>query len=166
MQTFNFKMKALRVLENEHRLMMHEITGWFDRMRELEENGQAGGAELEALMDKVALSKEVINRHQLKEDRYFFEMLGHYIGMDQGPIMAIQEEHSEIEQYITNAFVMYEEGRAFTEFSPYLQEAYEILYMHMYKEENVLFPMAEKQFRTMDEEKLLGQLNSNILEET
>ncbi|KKK33381.1 hypothetical protein WN59_11545 [Salinicoccus sediminis] len=166
MQTFNFKMKALRVLENEHRLIMHEITGWFDRMRELEENGQADGPELEALMDKVALSKEIINRHQLKEDRYFFEMLGHYIGMDQGPIMAIQAEHSEIEQYFTNAFVMHGEGRALTEFSPYLQEAYEILYMHMYKEENVLFPMAEKQFRTIDEEKLLEQLNSNILEET
>ncbi|HIW13699.1 MAG TPA: hemerythrin domain-containing protein [Candidatus Salinicoccus stercoripullorum] len=166
METFNFKMKALRVLENEHRLIMHEITSWFDRMRELEERGQYGTAEMEALMDKIAVSKEIINRHQLKEDRYFFEMLGHYIGMDQGPIMAIQEEHSEIEQYFTNAFVMHGEGRSLAEFSPYLQEAYEILYMHMYKEENVLFPMAEKQFRTIDEEKLLEQLNSNILEET
>lgn len=122
MQTFTFSMKALRVLENEHRLIMHEITKWFERMRELEAGGGAGTQELGALMDHVAQSKEIINRHQVKEDQYFFEMLGHYIGMDQGPIMAIQEEHSEIKQYFTNAFVMHGENRPLNDFSQYLQE--------------------------------------------
>ncbi|WP_411843309.1 hemerythrin domain-containing protein [Salinicoccus sp. HZC-1] len=166
MQTFNFSMKALRVLENEHRLIMHEITSWFDQMRVLEARGSIGDQELKTLMHQVAYSKEIINRHQVKEDKYFFEMLGHYIGMDQGPIMSIQEEHNEIEQYFTNAFVMYRDATPFKDYFPYLQEAYEILYMHMYKEENVLFPMAEKQFKAIDEEKLLEQVNSNILAET
>ncbi|CAM4173329.1 hemerythrin domain-containing protein [Abyssicoccus albus] len=162
-QQFAFKMKALRILENEHRLIMSMMTKWFDTMRELENTLEDTTVEVNQLMEEIADFKAILNRHQVKEDKYFYTMLGNYIGLEQGPIMPIKEEHVEVEQYFTNAFVIHEEGKSFKDIIPYLQEAYEILFMHMYKEENVLFPMGEKQFKTVDEEVLLEQINSNIL---
>lgn len=163
MEQNSFKMKALRIMVNEHRLIMHEMNEWFNPVREMSPELDKSHSELQAIMDKVMISREIIFNHTLKEELYFFEMLGVYIGKEQGPLLSIQEEHSEITHYFEQAMEEYNDGRPLGTFINHLQEAYEVAFMHMYKEEGVLFPMAEQQFKIVDEEKLLEQLNSNIL---
>lgn len=45
-----------------------------------------------------------------------------------------------------------------------VMEAYEVLMVHMVKEEAVLFTMADKELKEVDEEVLLEQVNTLITE--
>ncbi|GAB3066173.1 hemerythrin domain-containing protein [Salinicoccus sesuvii] len=169
---FQFKLKALRILENEHRYLKYLMDDWFSLALKFEHDDVR--SHLEGLMvtkdlrQRLKAFQEPLKQHQEKEEKYFFPMLGTYIGYEQGPILSIEEEHKEIEAYIDHFFhhSMHDSGEMslerMKEMVKDVMEAYEVLMVHMVKEEAVLFTMADKVLKAVDEEVLLNQVNTMI----
>lgn len=168
MQQFQTKMKALRVLENEHMLLRSLMHEWFSEMQIIKTCPPLARFEhLNTIRKLLTEFIPVLIKHQEKESRFFFPILGSYIGTDQGPIITIEAEHDEMMQYFEHFLevtkVMNFEVDDIPLIMQDLSEGYEICMVHMYKEENVLFPMAEKVFKIKDEDLLLETVNTKIL---
>src|SRR6185437_12642744 len=43
---------------------------------------------------------EPLKNHTEKEESFLFPMLSQYVGNEQGPVVAVEEEHEEIDAYI------------------------------------------------------------------
>ncbi|MDQ0195312.1 hemerythrin domain-containing protein [Paenibacillus wynnii] len=166
-----FTKPAIRILENEHRYLTYLMEEWhaivllFEREKMSLEEGRR---QLEKLRNQITNFMKPLKNHTDKEDRYFFPVLGNYIGLEQGPIVGIQEEHREIDGYIGH-FLHYTEGNTVLLSLGEIQaavkdagEAFEVLTVHFMKEENVLFEMAETQITEADHKKLSEKLNSLI----
>lgn len=166
---FQTKMKALRILENEHMLIRSLLHEWYQIMMDVKatEAMLSKYHKLKLLKEKVTEFLPILDKHQSKEERFFFPVLGSYIGTDQGPILTIEAEHDEMAQYfnhfigVTNMMELSVED--INLLLNDLNEGYEICMVHMYKEESVLFTMAEKVFKIKDEEMLLEALNTKII---
>ncbi|WP_188206530.1 hemerythrin domain-containing protein [Alkalibacillus aidingensis] len=170
---FQNRNKAMRILENEHRYLQHLMGEWHEIILKFE--GDAYESEEEARVAFITLRKKLIEfldplkNHTNKEEKYFFEMLGLYIGKEQGPIMSIEEEHQEIDAYIghflhhtmddLSQYSYADMKKKITDAS----EAYEVLMVHFVKEENVLFPMVDRVMKKDDLDKLTEQLNTLII---
>ena len=173
-EQFQFKVKALRVLENEHRYLKYPMNEWFQLVLKFENDDVKSRLEglmvIKDLREKLTAFEKPLKRHQAKEEQYFFPMLGAYIGLEQGPILSIEEEHQEIDAYIQHFFhhSMHDMNEmsldSMNEMVKDVMEAYEVLMVHMVKEESVLFTMADKVLKEVDEEVLLEQVNTLITE--
>jgi len=164
---FNSKMKALRILENEHLLIRHLMQEWFVELQAAThaESEMVARLHMKKIKDLLVEFAPVLTKHQQKEESFFFPILGAYVGTNQGPIVTIEAEHDEMNQYFVH-FMSYPSVELSHEQMKLLlkdlNEGYEILMVHMYKEESVLFPMAEKVFKIKDEEALLDAVNTKI----
>ncbi len=173
-EQFQFKVKALRVLENEHRYLKYLMNEWFQLVLKFENDDVKSRLEglmvIKDLREKLTAFEKPLKRHQAKEEQYFCPMLGAYIGLEQGPILSIEEEHQEIDAYIQHFFhhSMHDMNEmsldSMNEMVKDVMEAYEVLMVHMVKEESVLFTMADKVLKEVDEEVLLEQVNTLITE--
>ncbi len=112
---------------------------------------------------------EPFKSHTEKEEQFFFPLLGQYIGYEQGPILSIEEEHREIDAYIGHFLHHTLHGmdslpiEKMKELVRDVGEAFETITVHFIKEETVLFPMAEKVMKAVDEDHLYEQLNTIII---
>jgi len=171
---FKYKVKALRVLENEHHYIRHLMNEWFQFVLKFENEDVYSRLEgmmaIKEIREKLKAFRVPLKKHQEKEEKYFFPMLGVYIGYEQGPILSIEEEHEEIDAYIDHFLHHSEQVSTEMDISTMhdmvkdVMEAYEVLMVHMVKEEAVLFDMAEKMLKQIDEEVLLEQVNTLIVE--
>ena len=96
-------------------------------------------------------------------------MLEKYVGSDQGPVRATEEEHEEIDAYIGH-FLHHTLGDVsqltFLDMKKVVNdasEAFEVLTVHMMKEESILFPMVENILSTEEQNKLYEQLYTSII---
>ncbi|OZQ76375.1 hemerythrin domain-containing protein [Paenibacillus odorifer] len=166
-----FTMPAMRILENEHRYLSflmeewHALVLWFEHDQPVLEESRT---QLHKLRKAILEFTGPLKKHTVKEETFFFPLLGSYIGFEQGPLVGIQEEHREIDGYIGH-FLHYTEGnidmlplediRAAVKDTG---EAFEVLTVHFVKEETVIYPMAEHQLSAKDKERLSQQLNTLI----
>lgn len=169
---FVFKLPALRVLENEHHLLRHLMAEWheivlnFNHDKYDEEEARVA---LMALKKKMIAFIEPLKSHTDKEEDYVFKALAKYVGDEQGPVRATQDEHQEIDAYVGH-FLHHIRGDI-SEFS--LQdmkdivsdagEAFEVITFHMIKEESIIFPMVEDILEEKEKYDLLEKLYSPII---
>ncbi|MEK4058195.1 MULTISPECIES: hemerythrin domain-containing protein [Paenibacillus] len=166
-----FTTPAIRILENEHRYLSflmeewHAIVLWFEQETISVEEGRT---RLQELRKGVLDFTGPLKKHTAKEETHFFPLLGTYIGFEQGPLVGIQEEHSEIDGYIGH-FLHHTGGgidllslEELRDAVKYAGEAFEVLTVHFVKEEAVIFPMAENQMNALDKERLSQKLNTLI----
>lgn len=166
-----FTMPAMRILENEHRYLSflmeewHALVLWFEQEQPALEEART---QLHKLSKAILEFTGPLKKHTVKEETFFFPLLGSYIGFEQGPLVGIQEEHREIDGYIGH-FLHRTEGN--TDLMPLgdiraavkdAGEAFEVLTVHFVKEETVIYPMAENQLSAKDKERLSQQLNTLI----
>ncbi|WP_313890878.1 hemerythrin domain-containing protein [Psychrobacillus sp.] len=163
---------AMRILENEHQYLMHLMYEWHQIVLNFEDGKYE---KVEALAAFKRLRKlliefiEPLKNHTEKEEKYFFPLLGHYIGTEQGPIVTIEAEHEEIDAYIGHFLHHTREGvdeltlEEMTSIAKDAGEAFEVLMVHFVKEQSVLFPMTERVMKAVDQDKLLEQLNTLIV---
>lgn len=112
---------------------------------------------------------EPLKNHTDKEETYLFPMLAKYVGNDQGPVLAVEEEHEEIDAYIGH-FLHHTRGDL-SQFTLQMMEdvvkdageAFEVITVHFIKEANIVFPMAESILRQEEQEELFKQLYTTIL---
>ncbi|MED2254441.1 hemerythrin domain-containing protein [Brevibacillus parabrevis] len=105
-------------------------------LTELQTNANAFIAELEP--------------HSAKEEDVLFTMMAKYVGREAGPIAVMEYEHEQAKRFL-NRFL--EDG-----FPDYLQSAVEVLLQHFQKEEQVLFPMAQKLLNEEEKQELLEKI--------
>ncbi|MGG6310714.1 hemerythrin domain-containing protein [Paenibacillus macerans] len=168
--TLLFESPATRILENEHRYLTHLMNEWHAIVLGLQNDRypleQARG-QLVRLRELLTQFKAPLRKHFSKEETYFFKRLGHHIGYEQGPIVAIENEHEEIFAYIDH-FLHYSEGEFSLEQMRALSrdagEAFEILTVHFVKEETVLFPMVMQVMKPSEREQLNKELYTLIVE--
>lgn len=170
---FKFSLPALRVLENEHQYLSYLMEEWhlivlaFERnMYTVEEGREA----LQALRRMIIDFIEPLKNHTEKEEEYLFPVLAKYVGGDEGPIKATEEEHEEIDAYIGH-FLHHTLGDLshFTmedmqEVVKDAAESFEVLTVHFVKEEAIIFPMVDNVLGIEEQDQLYEQLYTPIIE--
>ncbi|AXI01003.1 hemerythrin domain-containing protein [Sporosarcina sp. PTS2304] len=172
---FTHTLPALRVLENEHRYLTYEMEQWhaivldFENERFSREEGLVALQQLRKLIVKFI---EPLKNHTDKEEEFLFPMLAKYVGSDQGPVQAVQEEHDEIDAFIGH-FLHHTRGDLSSFTLQMIQdvvkdagEAFEVIMIHFVKEENVIFPMVLSVLRAKEQDELFKQLYTSILPES
>ncbi|MEC5268926.1 hemerythrin domain-containing protein [Heyndrickxia coagulans] len=97
-----------------------------------------------------------LKHHAEREENVLFTMMARYIGHENGPIAVMEYEHDEAEKYIEiflNGTKIMDEGQA-EMLASYIVQMYELLTSHFFKEENVLFPMAENLLSAAEKDEL------------
>lgn len=169
---FKFDLPALRVLENEHQYLSYLMDGWhtivlaFERDIYTEEEGHEA---LQSLRKLIIDFIEPLKNHTEKEEEFLFPMLSQYVGNEQGPVNATEEEHEEIDAYIGH-FLHHTLGDVSHLSMAEMQkivgdaaEAFEVITVHFVKEESVLFPMVDNVLRIEEQDKLYEQLYTPII---
>ncbi|WP_318614861.1 hemerythrin domain-containing protein [Sporosarcina sp. YIM B06819] len=169
---FKFDLPALRVLENEHNYLLYLMQDWhlivlaFQRdMYTLEEGHEA----LQTLRRKLIEFIDPLKNHTEKEEEHLFPLLARYVGTEQGPVNATEEEHEEIDAYIGH-FLHHTRGdlskmtmKDMKDVVKDAGEAFEVITVHFVKEESILFPMVNNILRIEEQDKLYEQLYTSIL---
>ncbi|MCM3611134.1 hemerythrin domain-containing protein [Planomicrobium sp. MB-3u-38] len=166
-----FKEPGMRLLENEHRYLTYLMDEWHALVLDFEKDDmtlEEGREKLKTIRQKLYEFVEPLKNHTDKEEEHFFPVLGTYIGFEQGPLMGIQEEHQEIDGYIGH-FFHHTRGNIdlmtlddMKTIAKDAGEAYEVLTIHFVKEETVLFPMAEKLMKAVDQDELYEKMKTLI----
>lgn len=169
---FTFDLPALRVIENEHHLLRYMMDQWHPIVLNFERNVYSVAEGHKALLDlrsKLAHFKGVLVKHFQKEEKYLFSKLVQYVGDEQGPVVAVEEEHEEIAAYIEH-FLHHTEGdlvhlslQQMKEIVQDAGEAFEIITFHFIKEESVIFPMVEEILKPNEQYALFENLYSSII---
>ncbi|WP_246009199.1 hemerythrin domain-containing protein [Brevibacillus fluminis] len=137
------KMNQLTNLAKELKRSSEPVSGQF--LKELYELGSAFRTELE--------------HHSKREEEGLFPMMVTYIGREMGPVAEMEHEHSQAKVNLTLFLHVFEKGKpaehdeiiaALT----HLQMSVELLIQHFFKEEKVLFPMAEQLLNHEEKEQL------------
>ncbi len=98
-----------------------------------------------------------LDPHSEREEQVLFRMMENYLGVGMGPIAVMEYEHEQAKSLIGQFFEKTDDQNGdytvdeMKEHSGLINNAYYTLVNHFAKEENVLFPMAEKLLS--DEEK-------------
>ncbi|PIC66875.1 cation-binding protein [Sporosarcina sp. P21c] len=171
---FMHTLPALRVLENEHRFLLTLMEQWHAIVLDFENDRFTRDEGVEALKKMRRLLVEFIDplkNHTEKEEAYLFPMLAKYVGNDQGPVQAVQEEHDEIDAFIGH-FLHHTRGDLSKFTLAMMQdvikdagEAFEVIMIHFVKEENVIFPMVQSVLLAKEQDELFEQLYTSILPE-
>lgn len=169
---FKFSLPALRVLENEHQYLSYLMEEWhvivlaFERDIYTEEEGREA---LQTLRKLIIDFIEPLKNHTEKEEEFLFPLLAKYVGDEQGPVVATEEEHAEIDAYIGH-FLHHTLGdfESFTmaDMQKIVQdaaEAFEVITVHFVKEESILFPMVDNVLRIEEQDQLYEQLYTPII---
>ena len=153
--------EGLARLKGEHPPLRAEMDGLYnltqkiDQEIDVEENFQE-------LIIKVKEFKGNLDLHSEKEEGVLFPMMGVYIGTTSGPIAVMEYEHDQAKSKVGVFLDQAEVGEWTTEekkkLAELVQDAYFILTAHFNKEENVLFPMAERMLSEEEKTELLRKI--------
>ncbi|MDN3014961.1 hemerythrin domain-containing protein [Paenibacillus sp. BSR1-1] len=155
--------EGLKQLKGEHPPLLAQLEGLYTLTQKIDQE-----IELEMnfneLITKVNEFKAALDPHSEREEGILFPMMGAYIGTTSGPIAVMEYEHDQakanIKEFLEKSLNVPSTFSEMKTLAELIQNAYFILTEHFTKEENVLFPMAERMLS--DEEKL--ELLSKIQE--
>lgn len=169
---FNFRLPALRIIENEHHLLRYLMGQWHPLALMFERDDLSeteARASLTELKQQIISFKEPLRAHLDKEEFFLFPQLEKYVGNEQGPVVATEEEHEEIFAFIDH-FLHHAEGdlshlsvHEMKDISQDAAELFEILTFHFVKEESVIFPMVEDILNETEKYDLFENMYSSII---
>lgn len=119
---------------------------------------------LQELQREVAAFSEALETHSEREEAHLFTVMARYIGRDVGPIAVMEYEHEQARIHLSRFLeavngasgpIGADEAR---DMAASAVQAQAVLTDHFYKEENVLFPMAERMLSGQEKEALASAL--------
>lgn len=155
--------EPIQILFDEHkplRKQMEEILTKAEKVAGVEQ-GQRN-TEIAELTRLVEVYKVDLIRHSAKEEEGLFPILGRHIGTQFGPIAIMEHEHSEGKRYINEYLTKQKElpspitPDSISDLSLSIIRGIQVLMDHFSKEENVLFPMAERTLTQEEKDELLA----------
>lgn len=161
MPSAELKSKGLRHLKEEHPPLRSQMEGLFSLTQKIDKDIDID-VNFQELITKVKEFQAALDPHSEREEGVLFPMMGTYIGTTSGPIAVMEYEHDQAKAHIKSFL----EQAAGSPASPdelkklagYIQNAYFILTEHFNKEENVLFPMAERMLSDEEKEELYQRI--------
>jgi len=130
------------------------------------EDGRNWREPLADLREKVESFVAVLDPHSEREEGVLFPMMAEYIGRTTGPIAVMEYEHEQAKArlalFLEKTAQLPENidsGQALT-LAGAVIEAHHILDEHFMKEENVLFPMAERLLSDAEKEELFARIHA------
>ncbi|GHH99217.1 hemerythrin domain-containing protein [Neobacillus kokaensis] len=119
------------------------------------------GPSFEELVQAVKNFSKELDYHSEREETILFRMMEVYIGKNGGPIAVMEYEHEQAHGFINKFFKNVDNNSDLTDDekiqnASLIENAYHTLINHFAKEENVLYPMAERLF-TDEEKELVNQ---------
>jgi hemerythrin-like domain-containing protein len=159
---------GLERLRREHPPLLKQMEELADSARGVADDAGSGGWKeaLRSLEEKVRSFTAELDLHSRREEDVLFPMMAKYIGRETGPIAVMEYEHeqakarlseflSEVEKFDESAG-----ADAARRIAGEVEAAVQILTDHFMKEENVLFPMAERILSDAEKEELLERIQA------
>lgn len=153
---------GLQQLKNEHPPLLDLLDGLLFLCNKIENDIEKSNT-FEQLTFEVPSFFKKLEFHSEREEDYLFRMMEMYMGKGMGPIAVMEYEHEQAKGCI-NLFLEKVNGESIytneemLEYSSLIKRAYYILVDHFAKEENVLYPMAEKILSEDEKEELAEKL--------
>ena len=151
-------MTPTEILKHEHKIILMVLDAAEREVQSIRQRGKVHVAELEKMMDFI---KNFADRcHHAKEEKLLFVKMNEK-GMppESGPIAVMLKEHTEGRRRIKaigEAIPKAQEGdsSALKAIHENLEAYIQLLRNHIDKEDNVLYPMADKVFTEKDQQSL------------
>ena len=156
--------EGLSILVSEHGPLREQLESLFNLCNKIEVTEEKE-AEFGKLVKEVADFTTNLEFHSVREEDILFQMMEVYIGKNGGPIAVMEYEHEQAKGFI-NTFLSSAENHSqsaeeLIQHANLIKNAYYTLLDHFMKEEQVLYPMAEKMF-SEEEKELLKQKVTEI----
>jgi len=153
---------ALQRLKNEHGPLRAQMESFFIQAQAI---GADSGVQNwnPAIVDLARAVREFVSEldpHSEREDNTLFPMMANYIGREVGPIAVMEYEHEQaklnLRMFLDAVAQMPEviDSKQAKDIASYAIQAYLILTDHFSKEENALFPMAERMLNANEKQAL------------
>jgi regulator of cell morphogenesis and NO signaling len=153
--------EGLKQLKSEHPPLLAQLAGLFQLTEQVDQEVDIE-KNFSELKTKVAEFKAALDPHFEREEGVLFPMMGVYIGTTSGPIAVMEYDHDQAKSKIKAFLKKADEDLLATEemkdSAELIKSAYFILTEHFSKEENVLFPMAERMLTDEEKEELLQKI--------
>lgn len=112
------------------------------------------------LIEDVKIFISELEPHSNREEGVLFRMMEKYTGVGTGPIAVMEYEHDQAKMFIGTFLEKTNQAEALSveiqkKYALLIRNAYFTLTEHFSKEENVLFPMAERMLSDDEKEELL-----------
>ncbi|WP_158282235.1 hemerythrin domain-containing protein [Salipaludibacillus keqinensis] len=162
LQTPTSYCEALSELLEEHWPLREQMNALKESAMKIKRQKSHSAGEIDGLYQLMRRFKVEIDLHSSKEEDVLFEMMVKHIGRQGGPIAVMEEEHSRAKQHIGYFFEKYgmDKGHPVEkaiELAQHVLVVYQTLTEHFMKEEQILFPMAEKLLSKEEKETLKDQ---------
>lgn len=147
--------EGLSLLVGEHVPLREQLEVLFSLCTKVETEEEKRVALVELVKEVVSFSTN-LEFHSVREEDILFRMMEVYLGKNGGPIAVMEYEHEQANGFI-NTFLSKTENQSLTpeeiiENTNLIKDAYHTLLDHFMKEEQVLYPMAEKLFSEEEKE--------------
>lgn len=153
----------LQQLKDEHGPLRAQMEAYYIKAQEID-----GASDYRAFIEDLAVLvrgfEANLAPHSEREEGVLFPMMGKYIGREAGPIAVMEYEHDEAKKNLKTFLDKMEqlpetlEKDEAKEIASYAVNAYLTLSEHFMKEENVLFPMAERMLNEEEKETLMARI--------
>lgn len=132
------KMKATELLRADHQIVLEKL-GILETSL-----GLTGEDSLKSIKEVVNFLSGELERHLLNEEEALFPPLEEFLGREGGPIGVMLAEHEDLRKTLEILRqTLKRENVESKELSLYGGRVIEVLRSHIFKEDNILFPMAE-----------------------
>ncbi|NHM29577.1 hemerythrin domain-containing protein [Neobacillus terrae] len=153
---------GLKQLKSEHPSLLDKLEVQFNLVQQIEKDLNRENNFIE-LIRRVSEFMAELEPHSKREEGVLFPMMGAYIGTTSGPIAVMEYEHDQAKGYIGSFLKTALEDRVLSideikEQAQLIKSAYFTLTEHFAKEENVLFPMAERMLSDEEKEELARKI--------
>lgn len=154
---------GLERLKGEHPPLWKQMEELAESARRIGNDADTGDRTeaLRALEERVGSFVEELELHSKREEEVLFPLMARYIGRETGPIAVMEYEHEQAKARLAEFLSGMEklegsvEADAARRIAGEVEAAVQILSDHFLKEENVLFPMAERILSDAEKEELL-----------
>lgn len=158
---------GLQRLKQEHGPLREQKQRLLERAQAIvgDKEEQNWRERLLALRESVQAFVNELDPHSKREEGVLFPMMAQYIGRTSGPIAVMEYEHDQAKQRLASFLAETAELPATVDrdsaaaLANVVIDAYHILAEHFMKEENVLFPMAERLLSAEEKEELAEKIN-------
>ncbi|TAL70526.1 MAG: hemerythrin [Bacteroidetes bacterium] len=162
-------MSATDILRHEHQVVMLALSGAEKLLHDIELNGKVN---IERIRKFIDFSRHFTDGcHHIKEEKLLFpKMIDNGFDGDSGPVGVMLYEHQEGRKFIKNMFEIVSvnddlEKSDIEKLSSNLRGYITLLRNHIYKENEILFNMADNVLRPEIQEELVQSFNKVETEE-
>jgi hemerythrin-like domain-containing protein len=158
-------MTPTETLKHEHKIILMVLDAAEREANSIKETGKVDADKLEKFVDFIRNFADRCH-HAKEEGQLFVKMQERGMPKEGGPIAVMLMEHDEGRRHIKAVADAIEpathgDTRAIFTINEHLQAYVNLLRMHIHKEDDILYPMADR-FLTADDQRLLSEAFEKI----